>query len=128
MFDSEQANTARSQTLRTAQYHTAWNPTRCIIPLPVVWLLAVLDNFGFSYISISQLGAVQCDTAWSVTWCSITLPGVTFFANIFAKTNFSVKPFLTVYLGPKWVRFMKKKKMLKILWHCLFKRASKCLK
>ena len=49
-----------------------------------------------------QLGAVshcvesdsaQCDIARSLTLRSITLRRVTFFTNIFAKTNFSAKPF-----------------------------------
>ena len=30
--------------------------------------------------------------------------------NIFAKTNILSKPFQTVYQGPRWVQFMKKRK------------------
>ena len=51
---------------------------------------------------------MQCDTARSPTWRTITLRRVTFFTNIFTKTNFSAKPFKTVYQGPKWVGFMEK--------------------
>ena len=55
----------------------------------------------------------QYHTAGCLTRRSITLRGVTFFATIFLKTNFSAKPFFTVYQGPKWVRFMKRKKCKK---------------
>ena len=88
------------------------------ITLRGVELRAVLDNFVFSDISISWLGAVwycaeldsvQCDSAQSLTQRSITLRGVMFFVNIFAKTNSSANPFQTVYQGPEWVRFIKKK-------------------
>ena len=81
----------------SAQYHTVRSPTWRSISLRRVWLHAVLDNFGFLDISISQLRAVwycveldleQSDTAWSLTRRSITLRGVTIFANILAKTNF----------------------------------------
>ena len=41
------------------------------------------------------------------------------FANIFAKTKIIVKPFLSVYMGPRWSFFGKK--VSKILWHCPFK-------
>ena len=40
---------------------------------------------------------------------SVSLPGVTYFANISAKTNLSAKPFLPVYQGPRWVSFIEKK-------------------
>ena len=120
LFDLVQANTARS-------------PTRCSITLRGVQLRAVLDNFGFSDISISRLGTVwycvesdsaQCDTARSPAQRSITLRGVTFFTNIFAKTNFSAKTILDCLSGTQLElgSIHEKKKLLKISWHCLFKK------
>ena len=42
----------------------------------------------------------------NLTLRSVSLRGDTYFANISAKTNFSAKPFLLVYQGPRWVGFM----------------------
>ena len=68
--DTEQSPTLRSVILRTVRR----------VRLSAVWYRAESDS-------------AQCDTAQSPTPRSITLRRVTFFANIFAKTNFSAKPF-----------------------------------
>ena len=56
----------------------------CLTPLSVslrrVQLCALLANFGFSRIKISD--SVQANTVPSPTKCSVSLLGVEFFANI----------------------------------------------
>ena len=58
----------------STQYHTARSRTRHSIAPRRVRLGAVLDNFGFSDISLSRLA--QCDTVWSRTRRSMILLGV----------------------------------------------------
>ena len=43
----------------------------------------------------------------SLTPRSVSLRGVTYIANISAKTNLSTKPFYPAYQGPRWVSFIK---------------------
>ena len=85
-------------------------------------LRAVLVNFGFSrnirkYFENQHMdprfpgdGNVQNKNKNSLTPCNVILCGVTYFANIFAKTNLSAKPFQRVYQGPRWLGFIKNAK------------------
>ena len=67
-------------------YNTAHSQTTCI-----VWQFWIFGHFNFltrhSVIQV-ELDSSQCDTARSPTQRSFTLRRVTFFVNIFAKTNF----------------------------------------
>ena len=114
----------------SAQYHTAPSPTPRSIPLRGVRLCAVLDNFGFSNISISRHGGVwycaeshlaQCDSARSPTWQSIILRGVPFFFWISPRKRIFSETIVDCLSGTQ-IGSIHEKKMKKILWHCLFKK------
>ena len=92
----------------SAQYHTAWSLTPRSIILHWVWLRAVLDNFGFSDISISGLCTVSHCTKSHFS-------GIGARKQIFLQNHF--RQFIRDPDGlDSW------KKMKKILWHCLFKQ------
>ena len=100
--------------------YTAQSPTWRSITLRRLRLRAVLDNFGFSDILISWLGAVwYCDESDSAQYYTARSY---IFSEYLHENEFFSESILDCLSGTQMGSLHGEKKMQNISWHCLFKK------